>query len=164
MEQNEEVENWLSSFDIKADADQWTIQFTLSTVDMQNWFYRRNRLKDEDVKLTLIVPQWGSWVAQVERKDGLYVAQWRPNGNFSVDSQQMKYWRLMQWPSLERLEKFPSLVKKIEDVLDVKFIRHVDIGARDINIAREIKDSGKMIGWLSECADSYGQDYVGEGS
>jgi hypothetical protein len=86
-----EFDLWARDLGLNPSNDGWTTKFTISTVPIENWFYSRNKLKPEDLKLELIVPQWGSWIAQLDRHDGLFQVQWRPSNSMCVESQQLKY-------------------------------------------------------------------------
>ena len=149
---------WLSSKGLESDADDWSVEFTLSNTKIENWFYKRNRLQPHDLKLSLVVPRWGLWVAQLQRHDRSFAVQWRPENGFHVDSQQLKYTRHVQWPALASLDDFPSLAGKLSLILDTEFQRHVNIGARSIDIKASLQDGSKLGEWLSPCADSLGRD------
>ena len=150
--------NWISELGIKTEAAAWSVGFTLSTVPIDYWFYKRNALKPEDIQLSLIVPSYGLWRAELSRHDGLFVAQWRPNGDFRVDSQQMKYRQLVKWPVLDSLFDFPLLVERIEKALSIQFIRHVNLGTNGyVDLDAWALESGpKIQHWLSPCADTMG--------
>ena len=149
------MDPWLEPKGLSASGDDWTIHFTLSNVPTENWFYKRNRLRPEDLKLTLDVPQWGLWRLQLERHDRLFVAQWRPAG-FFVDSQQLRYRKLIQWPTLAELDDFPLIVDRIAAALDVDFLRHVNVGARYIGLENAVSGGSRLSSWLAPCADSLG--------
>jgi hypothetical protein len=152
-----EFDLWARDLGLNTSNDGWTIKFTISTVPIENWFYSRNKLNPEDLKLELIVPQWGLWNAQFDRHDGLFQVQWRPSNAMYVESQQLKYRKIMQWPQLESLNEFPALVEKIESLLEVEFIRHVDVGARYIDLSQSLEKESKLHKWLSPCADTVGR-------
>lgn len=151
-----EMDQWLSSLGLNSEESVWTLGFTLSTTEIENWFYRRNKLKPEDVKIELIAPSAGTWVIQLERKDRLYVAQWRKENDFRVESQQMKYRRLVKWPELNSLYDFPKLINPIEDALNIKFIRHVDVGSRMIDLKPHLNTDSKLFYWLKDCSETIG--------
>ncbi len=155
---------WLETIDMAPTNDGWSLSFTLSSAPIENWFYRRNRLRSEDLKLSLTVPQWGLWRAQLERHDDLFCVQWRPDNNFSVESQQLKYRRIIKWPEMKSLESFPILAGELERVLNVKFIPHVNVGYRFVDVGRAFKENSRMRRWLQPCASSFGKNMEQEGS
>ncbi|MDX8554431.1 hypothetical protein MK851_12465 [Tenacibaculum sp. 1B UA] len=150
------LENWLSSLNLKYSNEYWGMTLTMSTVNIEHWLYSRNQLKPEDLKLTLSMYITGSWVAQLERKDQLFLAQWRESG-LTVESQQLKYRRLIPWPKLASYTKFPLIIPAIETALDVKFIRHIDISTVGIAPKQYLKKNSKMQQWLKPCADTFGE-------
>ena len=153
--QKMETINWISKFHLPELNDGWVIGFTSSTVPMENWFYKRNRLKDDSIKIELNVPESGQWVATLERHDKLFQVQWRPNNDLRVESQQLKYKKIIKWPELLNLSDFPLLIEKIESILNVEFIPHIDISARMIDTGILIENK-HIKQWLSPCAESLG--------
>ncbi|WP_339700636.1 hypothetical protein [uncultured Marixanthomonas sp.] len=83
------MKNWLSTKDVTLPAHQ-SILFTISTCNIENWLYSLNKLKPEDLYLTLRVSNDEYWLVQLDRPDQLYQVQWRPNNNLRVESQQLK--------------------------------------------------------------------------
>ena len=152
----EAFENWLSSLNLKYNKDYWGMTLTMSTVNIEHWLYSRNQLKPEDLKLTLNISIAGYWVVQLERKDRLFLAQWRESG-LSVESQQLKYRRLIPWPKLASYTKFPLMIPALETALDVKFIRHIDISTVGIDLKQYLKKNSKMQQWLKPCANTFGE-------
>nr|WP_299035093.1 hypothetical protein [uncultured Tenacibaculum sp.] len=152
----EAFENWLSSLNLKYNKDYWGMTLTMSTVNIEHWLYSRNQLKPEDLKLTLNISIAGYWVVQLERKDRLFLAQWRESG-LSVESQQLKYRRLIPWPKLASYTKFPLIIPALETALDVKFIRHIDISTVGIDPKQYLKKSSKMQQWLKPCVNTFGE-------
>lgn len=154
---SEQISNWIFNLDLKPTSDGWTIAITLSTAPVENWFYKRNKLKPEDLKLTLTIPSRGNWIVELNRHDQLFQVQWRPDNDTRVESQQMKYKRLIKWPALGNLNDFPDVVAEIENVLNVKFIKHANIGARFFDLKELTSTDGKVKAWLNPCADSIGE-------
>ena len=91
---------WAAGLGMQPSADGWTIEITLSTVPMSHWFYKRNKLRPEDVKLSLTAPGWGHWVAQLDRHDRLYQVQWRQGNDLRVESEQLRFRKLLKWPAM----------------------------------------------------------------
>jgi hypothetical protein len=157
MALDETTREWIATLDMHPVADDWAIQMTLSTVPMSHWFYKRNKLRPEDVRLELVAPGWGHWRVELERHDRQYLAQWRTAGDFRVVAKQLRYRKLVQWPSLPDIGAFPALVAQIEAALNIQFIRHVNVEARDIPLAPKRFDDQKLCEWLAPCADSWGR-------
>ena len=151
-----EMEKWLQSLGLSSDENYWTISFTLSTTKIDNWFYSRNKLKNEDVKIELITPSSGTWVVQLERKDRLYVAQWRKENDFRIESQQIKFRKLVKWPELHAIYDFPELIHAIESALEIKFIKHVNVSAKFVDLEPHINSNSKLFKWLEVCAKIIG--------
>lgn len=142
----------------------WVVNLQLSTVPMNHWFYRRKALQPADLQLDIAIPSYGLWCATLRRHDGLFMAQWRPGGRFSVDSQQMKYTRLTPWPAMPSLMDFPALAGALEQVLSVRFIRHANLGANGLAIdlehwAAAEHGTAALRQWLAPCADTLGTHY-----
>lgn len=153
------MDQWMSRLAIPAQADPWSVVITLSTVPMDRWFYQRNALRPEDIQLRLIAPGCGLWYAELNRHDELFWAQWRPHGDFRVESQQLKYRRLVQWPRLDSLLDFPYLAGRIEQALSIRFIRHANVSASgflDLDAWLDAS-SQKIRDWLSPSADTLGK-------
>tara|TARA_Y100000780_G_scaffold213591_1_gene214615 strand:- start:240 stop:719 length:480 start_codon:yes stop_codon:yes gene_type:complete len=148
-----EVEEWAAHCLAEAMPECSTFSLRLSTVPMEHWFYHRNKLTDSALALDLVVPEHGLWCVTLEPRDRLFQVQWRPGGNLTVESQQLKYRRLMPWPTLDRLMDFPDLIVGIEDALGVRFLRHADIGARLLDAEALVNDD-KLKAWLQPCCDT----------
>ncbi|MFW2056667.1 hypothetical protein F4U02_10920 [Acinetobacter haemolyticus] len=145
-----EVSEWISKLGLTELPMNWVISITLSTVPIEHLFYKRNKLKPESIKLRLSVPEYGLY-----RHDDLFQAQWRPNSDFRVQSQQLKYQRFVEWPRLHSLSEFPRLVADIEKCLSIRFLRHVDIGARLLD-SEMLSRNKSIFEWLAPCADTIG--------
>jgi hypothetical protein len=158
VEKSEVMSAWASRLGIDAELNDWVISFTLSTAPIENWCYKRNALKPDDLKLEFNVPSYGLWCAELIRHDGLFQVQWRPQNDLRVESPQMKFNRLTKWPALYSLDEFPNLVGQIESLLGVKFMRHANVGARIINLDTLLTDKSSIHVWLSPCADTLGQN------
>jgi hypothetical protein len=147
--------------------DNWLANFTLSTVPIERWRYERSKLKPEDVMIDLLVPGAGDWWVDLFRQDELYSIQWQPNEDLSIESRQIKY-RRMKWPPLESLEDFPAWVAKVESVLAVKLLRHVNVSRRATGERSNDLDYWLKLGeaplrqWLAPCADTLGTDFHSE--
>ena len=149
---------WAEKVGIAPQEEPWSVGFSITTVPIENWFYKRNALRPEDIMLDLTVPSHGLWCADLYRHDKLFRIQWRPNGDLRAESQQMKYKKLIKWPHLGSLDAFPHLIAQIEETLSIKFIRHVNVGTNGwVNLESWVAESGKeILDWLSPCADTIG--------
>lgn len=144
-------------------GDPWVVALRLSSVPMDHWFYRRKALQPADLQLEITIPSYGLWCATLRQHDGRFMAQWRPGGHFSVESQQMKYTRLTPWPALASLTDFPALAGALEKALSVRFIRHTNLGAHGLSDDLEHwvagAHSAPLRHWLAPCADTLGSHY-----
>ena len=147
--------DWINQFSLSHPQKGWVIGFRLSTVPIENWFYKRNQLKEDSIKFDLTVPDYGLWVATLERHDGLFQVQWRPDNDLRVESQQLKYRKMVKWPHLSELSAFPDFVSNVESALNVKFIPHVDISSRLVD-TNELITNDKVKQWLAPCCESVG--------
>jgi len=155
----EKLDNWPETLDLIPKEEGWTIEFTLSCVPMEHWFYKRNQLKPEDVKISLITPQWGAWIVQLDRHDGLYQIQWHsPDSRISIKSQPLKYRKIIKWPTLNGLNDFPNLIHELESILEIKFIRHMNIACRSIKTKKAFEKNSQLRQWLKPCADTLGKN------
>lgn len=103
------------------------LAFTLSTTHIENWLYGRNKLKNEDIRLDFTISDDETWQVQLERKDRLFLAQWRPNNHFHIDSQLLKYRSFIQWPAFNHSDEFPLFIKQLEQALKITFVPHVNV-------------------------------------
>jgi len=131
----------------------WHLTISLSDVPMENWMFHRNKLKDENLLLFLELRSIESWKVQLERHDRSYVAQWREDSRFDVEASLMKYRRLVEWPPLTSLEKFPDLVSEIETALDVQFLKVAQVRHSNLSPGQSLDDGSVFRKWLSNCAD-----------
>lgn len=153
---NNEIDIWTKEMSLNHLPDDWVIGFRLSTVPIEYWLYKRNSLKDDAIKLDITLNYSGTWVATLERHDDLFKVQWRPNNLLHIESQQLKYRKLVKWPVLEKLNAFPEFVIDLEKVLNINFIRHVDISSRLIQNQDLVKNKN-IQQWLSVCSDTCGE-------
>ena len=156
----EKAIQWLVSKGIQPVKGNWSFNIQLSTVKMEHWFYSRKSLKPEDTKLDLALRSFGSWVVQLERHDRLFVAQWRVDNRFEVESEQLKYRKIVQWPELKSLDDFPKLVSEIEQALDIKFTRHADVQGLDCKLEPYLNKNSIFFKWLSDCCTSINTNYI----
>ena len=166
--QGSDVCTWAERIGIAPENDAWSVSFTLSTVPIECWFYHRNKLKPDSIKLELTITGDEQWSAKLARNDGLFSVQWRRNGDVRVDSSQLKYSKLTKWPILDSLSDFPSLAARIESLIGISFVRHANVGTNGwILPERLIREAGpKFREWLAPCADTIGaylkSDSIGE--
>lgn len=153
--ETENTMDWLLSKGIKPTENHWSISFTITTTHIENWFYSRNKLKADHLRLVFTIYSYNSWLIQLERKDKLYVAQWRPNNLFHINSQQLKYTKLTKWPEFDNPEDFPQFIKAIEKVLGIKFERHINVGGLS-EPNDHINNNSQLFNWLKSCIDTMG--------
>jgi hypothetical protein len=52
----------------------------------------------------------------------------RPGDDLQIESQQLRYQKLVEWPRLASILDFPKLIGSLERSLEVNFLPHSDIG------------------------------------
>ncbi|AFR04181.1 hypothetical protein PEC301653_22500 [Pectobacterium carotovorum subsp. carotovorum] len=118
-----------------ASLDVAEVSCSVCSIDLSNeppehWFYKRNKLRPESLKLELRIPFNGNWLVDPSRHDKLFNIQWRPNDDLRIVSDQLRYRKLIKWPRLPCLMGFPLLVGQLELCLEVSFLRHANFGNR----------------------------------
>lgn len=151
-----EVAEWMAKFGV-ADVPYSCSAVVLTNEPIEHWFYKRNLLRPESVKLDLLIPSIGNWRVDLSRHDNLYQVQWRPGNDVRIDSQQLRYRKLIKWPRLQSLTDFPLLVGQLEQCLDVRFLRHANFGARLLEPS-DLARNPRLQEWLAPCADTFGWD------
>ncbi|KQB52580.1 hypothetical protein AQS70_13845 [Pseudomonas endophytica] len=151
-----EVTEWFATLGVDE------VSYSVCAIDLTNepieyWFYKRNQLRPESLKLNLCVPANGNWCVDLSRHDKLFNVQWRPNDDLRVESQQLRYRKLIKWPHLYRLMDFPLLVAQLEQCLDVRFVRHADVNTRLLEPEALVRNPN-IRQWLAPCADTLGWD------
>ncbi|MBU2709025.1 hypothetical protein KCM76_23720 [Zooshikella marina] len=149
------VNEWADKLAIEVPNDSWVVGFRISTVPIENWFYKRNRLVGDSIKLDLNIPAEGCWVATLERHDKLFQVQWRPSNDVRVESQQIKYKKIIKWPTLGDIYEFPALVKQLESILNIEFKPHIDMSSRLVSVD-ELVENQQIKNWLSKWSNSIG--------
>lgn len=149
-----EIAEWMATFGV-AHVPYSGCSVVLSNEPIEYWFYKRNRLRPESLKLDLLIPSIGNWRVDLSRHDNLYQAQWRPGNDLRIDSQQLRYRKLIKWPRLHSLMDFPLWVEQLEHCLDVRFLRHANLGARLLEPS-ELARNPRLQKWLAPVADTFG--------
>lgn len=149
-----EIAEWFATFGIDA------VSYSVCSIDVtteppEHWFYKRNQLRPESLKLDLSIPSNGNWRVHLSRHDKLFDIQWRPNDTLWVESQQLRYRKMIKWPRLRSLMDFPLLVGQLEQCLEVRFLRHADFGARLLE-PEALACNPDIRQWLAPCADTFG--------
>lgn len=139
------MKDWASKLGITQQAEPWSVSFTITTAPVENWFYSRKALKPDDTQLRLTVPSYGLWCIDLQRHDELFHSQWRPGGDFRVDSQQMKYRKIIKWPGLDSPIDFPLFAGLVERSLSIQFIRHMNVGSNGIDTDKWVSAHGHLI-------------------
>jgi hypothetical protein len=135
--------------------DHSVISITLSNEPVEHWFYTRNKLRPESLKLQLTVSTSGLWRVDLERHDKLFLAQWRPGDDLRIESQQLRYRKLVEWPRLASIMDFAQLIGSLERSLQVNFLPHADISARLLE-PEALARNPQLRQWLAPCAGSLG--------
>ncbi|MCD5977961.1 hypothetical protein [Pseudomonas quasicaspiana] len=151
-----EIAEWFASFGVDE------VSYSVCSIDLSNeppehWFYRRNKLRPESLKLDLNIPADGSWRVDLSRHDNLFNVQWRSDDDLRVESQELRYRKLIKWPRLHSLMEFPLLAEQLEQCLGVHFLRHANVGARLLE-PEVLARNPKIRQWLAPCTDTLGWD------
>lgn len=149
-----DIAEWFARFDIPE------VPYSVCGVDLTNeppehWFYKRNQLRPESLKLELNIPASGNWTVELSRHDKLFRVQWRPDDDLRIESRQLRYSKLIKWPRLHSLMDFPLLVQQLEQSLDVRLLRHANFGARLLE-PEALARNPHIRQWLAPCADTFG--------
>jgi hypothetical protein len=134
------------------------ISITLSNEPIEHWFYKRNKLRPESLKLELLVPSTGGWRVDLARHDKLFRAQWRHGDDLRIESQQLRYRKLLEWPRLASVMDFPQLIGSLERTLEESFLPHADIGARLLE-PETLASNPQLRQWLAPCASTLGWNW-----
>ncbi|WP_220458104.1 hypothetical protein [Pantoea sp. ME81] len=74
-----EVAEWFASLGIE-EVSYSVCGIVLTNEPPEHWFYKRNKLRPESLKLELRIPSSGNWLVDLSRHDQLFNVQWRPEG------------------------------------------------------------------------------------
>lgn len=96
----------------------WRINTSWSSCDHDNWSIRRNKLKENDIRLHAPI-EANSWKVVLEVKNNLYRLEWWPSG-FGVTSNLPKYSRMTRWPTLDNFLQLPDLILQLEQMPEFK--------------------------------------------
>ncbi len=132
----------------------WGFHVQWGTRHPADWVTRRNALEPHDLLLTLSMSGTG-WTVGLQRHDGLFQVAWR-SGRVDVESQQMRYRVQTPWPVIAEPREVPSLARDLEDALDVRFWREVNMqgSLADQVLAPEFDDS-RLLDWLRPSAEQW---------
>ncbi|VVN82922.1 hypothetical protein PS708_01250 [Pseudomonas fluorescens] len=153
--QPSETAQWFAMLGLGDAPNYSVISITLSNEPIECWFYKRNKLRPESLKLHLTASPSGLWRVELERHDKLFLAQWRPGDDMRIESQQLRYRKLVQWPRLMSIMDFPHMIGSLERCLQVNFLPHADIGARLLE-PEALATNPQLRQWLAPCAGSLG--------
>ena len=131
-------------------------EFRLSTAPVEHHYFKKSRLSPQTTDIAAEI-RLQEWSVKLTRVDRMFSVTWRSSGTVSVDSEQLRYQRLMKWPALAAVEGFPALVKQIESLLGIKFLPEVD-ASLPATASRDLLRSPGLVEWLKPCAskvDSY---------
>jgi hypothetical protein len=149
-----EVAEWFASLGIE-EVSYSVCGIVLTNEPPEHWFYKRNKLRPESLKLELRIPSNGNWLVDLSRHDQLFNVQWRPDDDLRIQSAQLRYRKLVKWPRLACLMDFPQLVGQLETCLEINFLRHANFGARLIE-PETLARNARIRQWLAPCADNFG--------
>lgn len=149
-----EIAEWFSRLSV-AEVSYSVCSIVLSNEPPEHWFYKRNMLRPESLRLDLCIPSNGNWWIDLSRHDKQFNIQWRPDDDLRVESQQLRYRKLIKWPRLHSLMDFPLLAEQLEQCLEVRFLRHADLGARLLE-PEALARNPNIRQWLAPCADTLG--------
>lgn len=136
-------------------GEPWSVHVIWSTVPPKDWVTARNRLKPGDLRLLLSVNRSG-WHADLAPHDDSFRVQWRDSG-ISVESQQLRYRKLLPWPALASPADTPTLVTQLATLLDRNFVRHANLeGALAAQLLVPGFDDAALRRWLAPSADAWG--------
>ena len=91
-------------------------------------------------------------MALVQRKDEVFFIKWRESG-LNIDSQQLKFRKLIKWPTINHPCEIISVISEIERILNVSFFKHANIQG---NLVERIHNKALLIEWLGSTARDYG--------
>jgi hypothetical protein len=149
---NADALRWAEAAGVPPPTERQGYALRISTAPVEHWFFRQSKLKPDTVDLEADIRPDG-WTVKLKRKDSLYFVNWESGKPPSASSQQLKYDTLMRWPALERIEDLPSLPKKLEALLGIRFIRYANFnGAGPAKFA----ENPRLLAWLAPCADKVG--------
>lgn len=80
------------------------------------------------------------------------------NGDLRIESQQLQYRKLLEWPRLASVMDFPQLTGSLERTLQVSFLPHADIGAHLLE-PESLASNLQLRQWLAACASSLGWNW-----
>jgi hypothetical protein len=152
------VQEVVNALGITLPKGNWTIILVVSTVPIDRWFYRRNALKGEDLRLEITLGNEGRWKVMLARHDNEFLVTWGRDFQPQVRAEQLKYRRMVKWPHFSALLDLGALIADLERVLNVRFERHFDVFT-DAGMTSEdmVKHHGQAITqWLTPFAATVG--------
>lgn len=142
---------FLESIGFDINAEPWSIHIQWSTVNPKNWVLMRNSLLSSDLLLTLSIND-RYWNVSLQRKDEVFYVQWRESG-LSVDSQQLKFKKIVKWPEITCPSEVIKAIGEIEKVLNVSFYQYVNIQG---TLIESVRNQKLFTDWLGSTANGYG--------
>ncbi len=126
----------------------WQIGIVIATRPPIEWTTKRNTLQADDMWLSLTLSSFWQWRVQLKRHDGLFVVDWADRG-VTVESQQLRYRKIMKWPEIAGPDDFPRLVGELNALFPKPFAREalVTILKTDDAVKEALAD------WLSDVCD-----------
>jgi hypothetical protein len=132
--------------------------FRLSTAPVEQHYFKRSKLSPQTTSITAEI-QHQRWTVMLTREDRLFMVTWSSSGNVAVNSEQLRYQRMVKWPELAAIEGFPALVKQLEALLSIKFLPEVD-AKLPVSASRDLLAAPRLLEWFRPCASKVGS-YIG---
>jgi len=132
--------------------------FRLSTAPVEQHYFKKSKLSPQTASIAAEI-RHETWTVRLTREDRLFMVTWSSSGNVAVNSEQLKYQRMIKWPALPAIEGFPALVKQLEALLSIKFLPEVDASLPGSAPADLLATPG-LREWLKPCASKVGS-YIG---
>lgn len=151
--------NWMGQFGWEPPPEirgYWQVDVIIATRPPKEWVSRRHGLKPDDMWLSLTVSSFSPWVVRLKRHDALFTTWWSDKG-IAVDSQQMRYRKLIQWPTLVDPIQLPILIERLNTMLQPGFSRHAEV--RILQASDAVRQS--LSTWLSPICESI--DFIDPG-
>lgn len=147
------VESWLLRHKLDppaTDHPDWGIVINISTVPPFDWTVRRSKIKPNELWFGIGISRLLGWSARLFPRDKSFEVSWGSAG-CTVESENLRYRRMMQWPEFDDLDQLPAVAERLESLLKVRFCRQVDLHAATL----KAQDLETLRQWLRPICDSY---------
>lgn len=150
-----EISRWAQIAGVPPPPEDGNYHIRLSTAPVKQWFFAKSKLPAQTTNIEATIGH-KTWTVKLTRQDQLFIVIWSSGGAVSVNSDQLKYKRMVRWPALDAVEYFPRLVKQIESLLGIQFIPYADVSV-PYTVPRETVEQPKLHEWLAPCATKVGR-------